>query len=218
MPDGRLINCGRHALPPPASSLGSSLDIVLHALLSTGLCVDRLPQVWRAESPLRARVARIYDPLYILDDLRADDMFFHIDAVVHVESDAYKRPEDLQGNLISQFFGCFTTTVLLLSPRGQTCPRRSHISAPRSLDSGVSVHGNTLSCDMHKATVLHAVAVAQYEMRRRRIFHRDLMERDIILKDLLPSSEPYCESSLCVLRYQVPTTLSPSTTEAWDRQ
>ncbi|KAJ7246941.1 hypothetical protein C8J57DRAFT_1674399 [Mycena rebaudengoi] len=50
MPDGRLINCGRHALPPPASSLGSSLDIVLHALLSTGLRVDRLPQVWRAES------------------------------------------------------------------------------------------------------------------------------------------------------------------------
>ncbi|KAJ6507097.1 hypothetical protein DFH09DRAFT_1199965 [Mycena vulgaris] len=221
--NGRLINCGRHNTQPSATS--PTLQIKLVEPLATGLRNMRLAQVWKAECGNETYVARIFDPLYVEDDVGGEDIFLWIAKVTNSEASAYRHLAILQGNLVPRFRGCFLTVVDTVdADLHPTTDRTSDINIPTQRSvyvflleyiPGTDILRQQPSpewpvCDTHRMAVIRAVCVAWHKMRGLHIFHSDFAGRNIVLKTAPSSTEPFCTDSSCKLRFQVPTTLLDS--------
>ncbi|KAJ6483603.1 hypothetical protein C8R47DRAFT_1217683 [Mycena vitilis] len=217
--NGRLCNCARHTVIP--SSTSAPLQIKLLQPLSVGLRVLRLAQVWKVELGGKICVARIYDPLYVRLELGMEDIFPSIERLVIAETTAYKRlGDDLQGNLIPKFIDCFLTMVDTtdddifrpIDPAVEIPNQRSVWVLLAEFIPGTDLEQKQPSlehpvCNPHKLAVIRAAFVAWHSMARRGILHDDFADRNLILKSVTPSRDPFCTDCTCNLRFQIATTL-----------
>jgi hypothetical protein len=106
---GRLQNCHLHNVSPP-SELPPSLSVTLSSPFAVGIR-ERITQVWKVTGSSGPLTARFYDPLYFEDPDGLVDPFISIDLAVASETAAYNQLQQVQGDVVPQFYGLFLCPI-----------------------------------------------------------------------------------------------------------
>ncbi|KAJ7620938.1 hypothetical protein FB45DRAFT_1061993 [Roridomyces roridus] len=223
-PDGRLQHCSQYTVQP--HSKYPSHQIILRKGLSIGLSHLRFAQVWMVECDGRTMLARFYDPLYVLDDTGAYNIFLQTNERVETEVAAYTALSRFQGSLIPRFFGYFLAMVP--APPGledRFPPRSVQVvlleffpgESLRALGAGQDEKDEdedcdpqrdihfTFVCDEHKTAILDAVRLANHLFILSGVQHIDLLDRNVLLKETRPSHTAFCSSAECALQHRLCT-------------